>query len=401
MKDYKCFKCQKSIQGRPVYGLHARCFVDWFVLHDNSSDFYDLDRKPAVSYSSAGFAGRSAPSISKSKDSFYHGRYRKYSAKLGDQQYILKVQEQEFPDLPAMEYLCNKIATLLGIKVPDYYLIRWTSDSHSPHGADETATPAIKEFNKTCFEKGVALEVFPSYKVDKKRENSNKISIKKNELMAFVTKNFMQGYPNSALHHIYKFLPKRDKYNCQNIIKAIMEETNKPAEVEKFIKICLFDSFIGNGDRHGRNLGIIGTGRKKRLAPMYDNPSNFGGEPEGMLGGQFNYSGHIWTSSSEEPKIKDYIQEFQKLNKVGFAQTVNNHDSSLERQKKTAEHKIHIRYNTTCLQFIQKIITKFPEIIKEVQCAEISEKRKQAFICFLNDRLKDLEQILKEDGKNV
>ena len=73
----------------------------------------------------------------------------------------------------------------------------------------------------------------------------------------------------------------------------------------------------------------------------------------------------------------------------------------LERQKKTAEHKIHIRYNTTCLQFIQKIITKFPEIIKEVQCAEISEKRKQAFICFLNDRLKDLEQILKEDGKNV
>ena len=49
---------------------------------------------------------------------------------------------------------------------------------------------------------------------------------------------------------------------------------------------------------------------------MYDNPSNFGTENEEMLGAQFNYSGHIWTSSSEEPKIKDYIQEFQKLNKV-------------------------------------------------------------------------------------
>ena len=342
MKDYKCFKCQKSIQNRPVYGLHARCFVQWFALPEDSYEFYDLDRKPAVSYSSAGLAGRSAPSISKSKDSFYHGRYRKYSARLGGQQYILKVQEPKYPDLPAMEYLCNKIATILGIKVPDYYLICWTSDSHSPHGADEIAPPAIKE-------------------------------LKKNELMAFVTKNFMQEYPKGALHHIYKFLPKGGKnYNCQNIIKAIMAETNQPAEVEKFIKICLFDSFIGNGDRHGRNLGIINTGRKKRLAPMYDNPSHFGTENEGMLGGQFNYSGHIWTSSSKEPKIKDYIQEFIKF-----------------------------KWEKTWLQFSQKMMKKNPEIIQEVQLSEISEKRKQAFIRFLNDRLKDIKQVLKEDGKNV
>ncbi len=153
-----------------------------------------------------------------------------------------------------------------------------------------------------------------------------------------------------------------------------MAQTHRTVEVEKFIKICLFDSFIGNDDRHGGNLGLIDTGKKRFLAPMYDNPSHLAVAAEESLGSQFGISGSIWTSSSKEPKIKDYIQEFKKLN---------------------------LRYNTICLQFVKKTVTKFPKIIKEVQCAEISEKRKGTFIRFLNDRLKDLEQVLKEEGKDV
>ena len=369
MKEIRCLKCQKSIQNKPFYGLHAPCFVDWFQLSEQDPSmseqalFKNLDpKKPASADSSSG-------SLTKTKDSFYHGRYRKYSATLGDQQYILKVEESGFPDLPATEYLCNKIASHLGLKVPEYYLIRWTPDSHSSHEANEPATPAIKE-------------------------------LKKNGLMAFVTKNFMQGLTGSTLHHIYKFLPKGDdNYNCQNIIKAIMKETKQPAEVGKFIKTCLFDSFIGNNDRHGRNLGIINTGKKRFLSPMYDNPSWLATEE--FLAGQFNISGSIWTSSSEKPKIKDYIQEFQKLNKAGCEYLVNDNALSLERQKKPAPQKIPIRYHTICSQFMKKTISQFPKIIKEVQYAEISEKRKKAFIRFLNNRLKDMEQILKEEEKNV
>ncbi len=109
MRNLQCLKCHKSIQNKPVYGLHARCFVDWFQLSEYSP-FSHLDPKKSASTDS------SADNLIKSKDSFYHGRYRKYSARLEDQQYILKMQEPGFPDLPATEYLCNKIASLLGLK---------------------------------------------------------------------------------------------------------------------------------------------------------------------------------------------------------------------------------------------------------------------------------------------
>ena len=328
MKDIRCFKCHKTVRKRAFYGLHARCFVDWFHISEDIF-FSNLDPKKSTS------TGISTKYLI--KDSFYHGRYRKYSAKLGNAQYILKMQEALYPDLPAMEYLCNKIATLLNLKIPEYYLIRWPES----------------------------------------KKQSNKITQKvEYGVITFVTKNFMQKYPIGILHHIYKFLPKGgEHYNCRNIIKVIMEQTNKPLEVKKFIEICLFDSFIGNNDRHGRNLAIIDTGKKRFLAPMYDNPSRLAVETEDMLNSQFNISGSIWTSSSNEPKIKDYIQEFKKLNKV--------------------------EYTNTCFKFIKKTIFQFSKIVREIKHSEISEKRKEAFIRFLNDRLKDLKQVLKEVEKDV
>ena len=329
MKNIKCFKCHKTIRNRPVYGLHARCFMNWFHISEDIF-FSNLDPKKSTS------TGISTKHLT--KDSFYHGRYRKYSANLGNAQYILKMQEALYPDLPAMEYLCNKIATLLNLKTPEYYLIRWPES----------------------------------------KKQSNKVTQKvKYGVITFVTKNFMQKHPNSsALHHIYKFLPTGgENYNCKNIIKVIMKQTKQATEVKKFIEICLFDSFIGNNDRHGRNLAIIDTGKKRFLAPMYDNPSRLAVEAEDMLGSQFNISGSIWTSSSKEPKLKDYIKEFKNLNKIG--------------------------YNKTCLKFIKNTLFQFSKIIAEVKNAEISEKRKKAFIRFLNDRLKDLKQALKEVEKNV
>ena len=324
MKTLKCFKCHKAIKHRDSYGLHTACFQEWFAVQD-SSEFYDLDFKKARSYSSS-------PTVpfTKNKDSFYHGRYHKYSAKLENRQYILKVEESRCPDLPAMEYLCNQIASHLGLKVPSYYLILLSPSE------------------------------------GKKLINQRYMQKSKN-LMTFVTKNFMQNSMGS-LNHIYKFLPKGGKhYNCQNIVNVIQQQTNQLNDIKKFVEICLFDAFIGNGDRHGRNLGIIDTGKKKRLAPMYDNPSNFGVTPEEMLGSHFNFSGCIWTASSKEPKIKDYVDEFKRLN-----------------------------LKNPCLKFIEQIIKQFPLLVEEIKESEISENRKKAFIRFLNDRLQNLKSILKK-----
>ena len=330
----RCFKCQTTIKGEDVYGLHANCFLKWFEL-TNLSEFSDLDPKKSTRY----FSDHS--NIEKTTDSFYHGRYRKYSAKLGPGQYILKVQESQYPDLPATEYVCNRIASLLGLDVPKYYLIRY---------------------------QGVT-------DMDKVQPISEKESQKKDVQppIAFITKNFMQGYVGT-LNHIYKYLPKGEKnYNCENIVNVIKEKTGRLAEVEKFIEICLFDTFIGNHDRHGRNLGIIDTGKNRKLAPMYDNPSFLGIEKDDkFLLAHFNPSGAVWTSDSKEPKLLDYIREFKKL-----------------------------KLEKPCQNFIKKIISKFPLLIEEIKKSEISDRRKKAFVKLLNDRLEDCKKSMKKDFKDV
>ena len=312
----KCLKCRKIIENQDFFGLHINCFIDWFDLSEPLK-FSDLDPK-----------SNDTGNIKKMKDSFYHGQYRKYSAKLNSIQYILKVQEPQCPDLPAVEYLCNKIAELLNLKVPKYYLIRFSDEKQK----------------------------------DRQQLNKNQ----KQGLLTFVTRNFTQDYVGS-LHHIYKFLPKGDKhYNCENLIKIIKEQTKKQKDVESFVKICLFDAFIGNNDRHGRNLGIIDTGRSKKLAPMYDNPSYLGAADERLLRSHFNISCAIRTSTAQEPKFLDYVQEFKKL-----------------------------KLEKACLQFIKKIISACPLILEEIENSEICQNRKKAFITFLSARLKDCKKSIE------
>jgi hypothetical protein len=293
----KCLKCLKFTNlSEAVYGLHRVCFAEWFGLP--STEFMDLDPKKSSS------APISNPEIKKQKNTFFHGNYLKYSARLGQTQYILKVQESRFPELPHVEYLCNQIAVLLKIEVPPYHLI---------------------DFNGR---------------------------------ITFVTRNFMQDYIGT-LNHIYHFLPSgSENHNCEAIINVILMQTKKLSDIAKFIEICLFDTLIGNNDRHGRNLGIIETASIKKLAPMYDNPSCIGIEEDFFLLSDTNPSGSIWTKASKEPKPEDYIVEFQRL---GYEKTVS--------------------------QFCKKIILQSDNIINIINRIEISEIRKNALINLLQKRI--------------
>ena len=307
-----CLKCRKPIKNQSIYGLHKACYKNWFDL-PGTSLFDHLDPKKQSNSSSLS-------NIKKKADTFYHGQYLKYSAQLNEVKYILKVQQDKYPDLPGTEYTCNQIAVLLGVKVPQYYLIKFQSTSD---------------------------------------QNSKK---KSKTSLTFVTKNFMQNF-TGTLNHIYKFLPKGDQYyTCEKLIKIIQKQTNKPKAEERFVEICLFDALIGNNDRHGRNLGIIDTGKNQTLAPMYDNPSYMGIAKDELLDIPFNISGCIQTSNSKKPTVTDYLKEFKKL---GFSKV--------------------------CTHFIEKLINRYPEIIKEVKHSEISKRRKIAFIKFLNNRRQDFQ----------
>lgn len=292
-----CLKCRNTLNTEVIYGLHVSCFIESFGLAP--TEFKDVDPKKSS------FA-QSNREIQKQKNTFFHGNYLKYAARLVQIEYILKVQEPRFPELPFVEYLCNQIAVLLKINVPPFHLINF------------------------------------------------------NGRITFVTRNFMQDY-TGALHHIYKFLPAgEENHSCEKIIEVILAETGKLADAAHFIEICLFDTLVGNNDRHGRNLGIIETASTKKLAPMYDNPSCLGIEEDFFLVADANPSGSIWTKKSKEPKPVDYITEF---NRLGYEALVN--------------------------QFCKKIVSQKEHIIDIIIHSELSDIRKSALKKLIYKRIGD------------
>ena len=253
-----CCKCLKKLALEDSwYGLHKNCFKDWFCLQE-VSHFLDL---VARSQSQAPQENQMA------NISFFNGAYRKYSARLGESGFILKVQQKEYLELPATEYLCNQIYESLDIEIPHYYLIR-----------------------------------FPE------------------EHFCFVTKNFMSGLIASDLVHIYHFVKDGKNHDCESLVTIIGEQTGRRVEQERFVYLTLADSLIGNHDRHGRNLGFIQSTKGMHLAPFYDNPSALALEEHSMLGADLQPRGSIFTKETDKPTLKDYVWEWKRL---GFGDVVN------------------------------------------------------------------------------
>jgi hypothetical protein len=220
-----------------------------------------------------GLAQKSASQVTPGSDdrrqeisSFFHGKFRKYSATLAGVSYIMKVKEAEAPELPDVEYLSNQIAELLSIPVAKFYCIDFLGER------------------------------------------------------TFVTKNFVEKKTNSNLVHICHYQKEKASHDCELLINIISEVTGRYLDIETFINVCLFDSLIGNHDRHGRNLGILVTPKGSVLAPIYDNPSALGLEGGEWLKADFSPKGRIPTQETTEPTIRDYVVEFDRL---GYAEQVS------------------------------------------------------------------------------
>lgn len=246
-----CLKCQLPINPPTSahYGLHLACFKEWFKT-TTTAEFISLQRRSSTSDQSASQTPKNA--------SFFHGKFKKYSADLDGQSYILKMRQNDAPELPEVEYLCNQIGKLLGVSVAEFYFIDFNSDR------------------------------------------------------TFVTKNFIKHGTPTDLQHIYHFRPD-DKHSCEGIINVITDKTQRPHDVRMFIKTLLFDSLIGNHDRHGRNLAFIITAKNTSLSPIYDNVSYLSLESGNMLKADFNPTGKICTSETLEPTMSDYVKELKKL----------------------------------------------------------------------------------------
>lgn len=248
----ECLKCRQIILETSKYGLHQKCFVDWFKV-GVQKEFVSLVQRSA---------GSKEPEaeVFLSNTSFYHGKFKKYSADLGDESYILKMREaKDAPELPEIEYLCNQIADLLGLPVPKFFYIDFFTEK------------------------------------------------------VFVTKVFIKRNGGRAnLEHIYKFRAD-DSHNCETLIKVITNTTNLPYDIDIFVETVLFDALIGNHDRHGRNLAFIVTPSKTSLSPIYDNVSYLSLVAGPMLAADFNPTGRIATRNSNEPTMQHYVEELKRL----------------------------------------------------------------------------------------
>lgn len=265
-----CYCCKKSVrEDERVSGLHKNCFCKWFSLQD-PKEFSDIVAR-------SGETSQEKLEWSHINTSFFHGKFRKYSARMGNRSYILKVVQDDFPELPSTEYLCNQLAIALGLEVPAHFLILF-----------------------------------------------------QNELVTFVTSNFMDQHPGCDLVHIYRYLSDPSHYACEHLLKIIESEIGRYDAIVRFIELCLFDSLIGNHDRHGRNIGIIRGPSGSLLAPFYDNPCYLAMEIPQLLGANHQPRGAISTLESKEPLMKDYVLEWQRL---GFKSEVVNFTHRIDLKK--------------------------------------------------------------------
>ena len=139
-------------------------------------------------------------------------------------EYILKPQNDYYPELPENEDLTMRLASLVGIEVPFHGML---------YSKDGSRSYFIKIFDRLPRGKKVALEDFAQL-TEQTRETKYKSSMEK---VAWVIEQFC-SFPL--------------------------------IEKQKLLRITLFNFLCGNEDMHLKNFSLISRNEKIELSPAYD-----------------------------------------------------------------------------------------------------------------------------------
>ena len=149
--------------------------------------------------------------------------------------WIVKLPSTSFESVPENEFAMMRLATTVGMNVPEIKLLPISDVSGLPDDIQEMrgCAFAIKRFDRN--------------------ENGSAVHIE----------DFAQVfgvYPEN----------KYEKANYRNIAEVIWAESG-PEDIAEFVRRLVFNTLIGNADMHLKNWSLIyPDGRQAALAPVYD-----------------------------------------------------------------------------------------------------------------------------------
>jgi hypothetical protein len=155
--------------------------------------------------------------------------------------YLFKESHKRYPNEFWAEIIASRIGELIGVPTPETYCARL-----------EDKYAALVKF-------------FLRVEWDHKNE-------------CYIVENLFEG-GDSMVRRDPTFERKRGERHNIFDVESVFKEMKKETLFGDFLKILIFDTIIGNTDRHQDNWGfIVGKDEAFKLAPAYDNSTSLGSE---------------------------------------------------------------------------------------------------------------------------
>lgn len=239
---------------------------------------------------------------------------------------------------------------------------------------NRTKNKAMLKYNKylNCTElasEKIAYEIskvlgFKCAKIELAKDENGTIAILN---YYFLKKGMMH---TDALYYLRKIGNNRSEYHNLKNILIFLEEQNKQL-VNDFLKIMIFDSLIGEQDRHEENWGITKNQNGISLSPIYDNGCS-------LLRDQFS---NLDKLLNDHEKMNNYIKKSTSLI----------YDEYGKRYKHFALiDKLLVIYPQQMKELIRKLNKlddkKIEDIVNAMPEKYLSEKHKKCIIIFIQKR---------------